>query len=461
MNRHIAVSAIAMIAAAGLGGRAHAAGFALSENSAIESGEADAGKAAAADDLSTITSNPAGMTSFSDFVSSAAAAHFIMPQGSFTLTGAHTSVGPQPIPESGGAGPDATATATVPSAYLIVAPTSDLRLGVGVSVPFGLTTHWNADSAARYQALESKVQSVDVNPSIAYRLAPWLSVGAGISAQWAKVELGNAIDFGTLVPLTLERFGLISPAQAGGLLAAGSGRAVNDGRVDVDGDSWNVGYDFGAIVEPMPGTRIGASYRSSIDQHITGTATFSVPAQYAAIVAATGQFVNTGASATLALPDNFMIGISQQVGSGLTLNATYQWTEWSRFKAIAISFANPLQAPATQAETYRDTSFVSVGGSLALSDALTLRAGAAYDETPVTDAFRDLRLPDGDRYWVTVGATYNITRNLAITGSYEHLFFDDAAVNHSDTITPGVVNTVTGTAAISADLLGVELSFHI
>jgi long-chain fatty acid transport protein len=453
--------AVAVIAASGCGGSADAAGFALAENSAVETGEADAGEAAAADDQSTVTTNPAGMTFFSDPVSGSATTHFIMPDGTFTLAGARTRVGALTLPESGVSGPDATASAVIPAAYLIVAPTGDLRFGVGLSVPFGLATHWASDSASRYQALESKVLSFDLNPSIAYKLAPWLSVGAGVSAQWAKVELSNAIDFGTLVPLGLAQAGVIPPAQAGALLAAGSGRIPNDGRAELSGESWNAGYDFGVIVEPMPGTRIGASYRSGIDHDIGGAATFIVPARYAPIVAATGQFANTAATSTVTLPDNVIIGISQKIGSDVTLNATYQWTDWSRFQTIAVKFGNPLQAPVVETENYQDASFVAIGGSFAVSDSLTLRAGAAYDQSPVQQAFRDLRLPDSDRYWLTVGATYEITPGLALTGAYKRLIVGDLMLDHSEALAPGVVNTVTGGTALSVDVLAVELSFSL
>jgi long-chain fatty acid transport protein len=459
MKRTLAVAALGALAAAGLHQDAQSAGFALNENSAIESGEADSGMAAAADDVSVITTNPAGMTYFSG-ISASSTIHYIDPSGTFGLAGAETSVGPQPIPETGGAGPDPTRSAFIPSAYIVVAPTTDLRLGVGASVPFGLTTNWASDSASRYQAELSKVQSFDINPSIAYRVTPWLSLGAGISAQWAKVELSNAIDFGTLVPLTLEQFGLIGPQQAAGLLALGSGRTINDGRVDVTGTSWQVGYDFGAIFEPEPGTRIGASFRSSIDQKISGTANFGVPGQYAALLAATGQFVNTGAGATLSLPDNFILGISQDVTPALTLNMSYKWTDWSRFQAIAITFANPAQAPATQVENYQNTSFISAGGSFKATDDITLRAGVAYDQSPVQGDFRDLRLPDADRYWLTFGATYKLTQNLAISGSYEHIFFQNAPVAHSLTIVPGVVNTVSGNADTEADIIAAEISLN-
>ena len=446
-------------AACGLTIEAHAAGFALTEDSAVESGEADSGFAAAADDPSTITSNPAGMTYFSGLTISGTMSA-VLPSGNFTLAGAQTNIGPLGIPESGGAGPDPTRDAYLPAGYLIYAPTDELRLGLGISVPFGLTTNWDSQSAPRYQALISKVQTIDINPSIAYKVTPWLSLGAGISAQWGKVELSNAVDFGTLVPLALSKVGLIPPAALPAVLAANSGRSFNDGLADVKGSSWEVGYDLGAIVEPTPGLRLGLSYRSAIDHSINGSGNFTVPPQFLAAVAALGEFSNTSAQASLDLPDQVIVGLSDDVTPQLTLNLTYKWTDWSRFSQIAVYFGNPLQPPAIQSENYQNTSFISVGGSYKLDDQATLRAGFAYDESPVQDIDRDFRLPDGDRYWLTIGGSYKVTDHLALSASYEHLFFSSSNISHSVAYVPGVVNTVTGGVTTSADIIAGEVTVN-
>ena len=113
-----------------------------------------------------------------------------------------------------------------------------------------------------------------------------------------------------------------------------------------------------------------------------------------------------------------------------------------------------------QPENYQNTSFIAAGGSFKATDDITLRAGFAYDQSPVQDQFRDYRLPDSDRYWVTVGASYKLTQNLAISASYEHLFFSGATINHSVTYVTGVVNTVAGSVTTSADLIAGEVSLN-
>jgi long-chain fatty acid transport protein len=430
---------------------AEASGFALREDSAIFGGYADAGAASSADSLATITDNPAGMTYFSGTVSSAGAS-LIAPSMSLQTSKASSSVIPgQSFPIAGDSGQDPTVSKVIPSSYFLFSPTDDLRIGLGVTVPFGLITSYAADSQVRYQALMSEVEAYDFNPSIAYRVNDWLSIGGGFSVQKDKAKLTQAVDFGTLVPATLYQRGLINQSQLNSMLATGSGQLANDGRGDLQGTSWGVGWDVGVIVEPQPGTKLGLSYRSGINQQIQGRANFAVPTQYQALVNAVGAFQDTQAKADLSLPANVWAGVTQEINSQLTLDLSYQWTEWSRFKAIRVDFTNPNQPPVISPENYQNSSFVAVGGSYKWDDQLTLRAGFAYDQTPTTDASRDYRLPDSDRYWLSTGASYRLTDDITISGSYTHIFFASNNVDHT-----GLFDTVVATTNAEADLVSAD-----
>jgi len=456
----IALAGLALCgAAATLGaGQAYASGFALRENSAITNGEADASIGAGAADISTITTNPAGMVYFDGFQTSATE-NFIDPTAHLNVASSSTNIGVASVPGSGGDGHDFTVSKYVPATYALWAPTDDLRVGIGLSVPFGLATNYSSDSAVRYQALVSEVTVVDINPSAAYKLTDWLSVGAGVTIERAQARLSNAIDFGTLVPLTLAKAGAIPLPLAEQLIAAGGSKTINDGYADLAGNSWNAGYDIGFSAQLDATTRAGISYRSGIEQDIKGTSTFQVPLQYRAIIAQTGAFQNTSATTPLQLPGNILVGLSNQVTPELRLDVSYQWTNWSKFQSIDVSFGNPYQPADNVIENYRDTSFVSVGGEYKVNDQLSVRAGAAYDQAPTQEIYRDIRLPDSDRYWIALGATYKLTPAIALSGSYQHLFFVNANVDHTLVETAGVQNLVSGTASSSADVFGAEVSF--
>ncbi len=210
------------------------------------------------------------------------------------------------------------------------------------------------------------------------------------------------------------------------------------------------------IVEPLPGTKLGLSYRSAINQQIQGRANFIVPTQYQALVNAVGAFQDTQATADLSLPANAWAGITQEITPQLTLDLSYQWTEWSRFKAIRVDFLNVNQPPQIEAENYQNSSFVALGGSYKWDDQLTLRSGVAYDETPTTDASRDFRLPDSDRYWLSVGASYQLSDSITLSGSYTHLFFGGSNVAHS-----GEFDTVTASTSASTEVVSLEASMKL
>jgi long-chain fatty acid transport protein len=58
-----------------------------------------------------------------------------------------------------------------------------------------------------------------------------------------------------------------------------------------------------------------------------------------------------------------------------------------------------------------------------------VRAGVAFDETPVPDATRTPRLPDTDRTWVAIGARWQPSASLLLDLGYAHLFSDTVPLN--------------------------------
>jgi long-chain fatty acid transport protein len=92
-----------------------------------------------------------------------------------------------------------------------------------------------------------------------------------------------------------------------------------------------------------------------------------------------------------------------------------------------------------------------VGANYHLDDKLTLRGGLAYDETPVSDAFRTARIPDENRTWLAFGAQYRLSDKSMLDVGYAHLFIEDARINKKE----GVV-TLSGTYESSVDILSAQ-----
>ena len=180
----------------------------------------------------------------------------------------------------------------IPNLYGFWSVSDRLKLGIGITPPFGLTTEYDSDWVGRYQAIESRLKTININPSVALKVTDTLSLGGGLNLQYADAELSNAIDFGLI-------------GQISGL---GTQSQQIDGLVEVAGDDWSFGYNLGLLYEPSDRTRIGIAYRSDVTHDLKGDADFTVP-NAAQPITATGQFVNTDAEAVLKLPDSLSLSI--------------------------------------------------------------------------------------------------------------------------------------------------------
>lgn len=417
-----------------------AGGFALSEMSAASVGNAHAG-AAAAEDASTVFYNPAGLTHLGGRQFSASLSA-IRPSAEFSNAG---SVGAGGVPLRGGNGGDAGSWEFVPSLFYAMELSPRLRFGIGLHAPFGLKTEYDNGWAGRYQALKSDLKSININPTLAYRVNDLVSVGAGVSAQYIDVELSRAIDFGSICVGSL---GAAACAPAGFLPQA------RDGKVTVSGNDWGFGFNLGAMFSPAPNIRAGITYRSKISHELTGDARFDRPAGLPAPLAAAPTFANGGARASLDLPESLSVHGYMDIDSKWSAMADITWLRWSRFKELRIRFDNGAPASVTP-EEWRNTVRVAAAVNYRYNDAWKLRGGIAWDQSPVRDEFRTPRVPDADRTWLSIGAQYKPTRDSAVDFGYAHLFVKNASINKAE---PPVGGTLIGEYDSNVNILSVQYS---
>ncbi|HSR55225.1 MAG TPA: outer membrane protein transport protein, partial [Alphaproteobacteria bacterium] len=251
---------------------ASASGLALREWSATSQGNAYAGATAGADDISFMAFNPAGITRHPGTRGSIGFS-YIAPYTEFSSDGA-TTVLTGPIAGTEG-GDDGGPNTVIPAVYLSHQFSPKLFGGVSLTVPFGLSTKYDDDWVGRYHAIESVVLGMDVNPVLAYKITPRLSIGGGMRIMYAKGKISNAVDFGT-----------IDVAALAG--ANGGVPTTQDGFAEVRGDDFGFGYNFGVLYQLTPATRIGAAYRSRLLTNLEGRAHFSNGAIGDAVGAALG-----------------------------------------------------------------------------------------------------------------------------------------------------------------------------
>ncbi len=405
---------LAVLALSAYAANASASGFALLEQNSDGLGSAYAGGAASAESASTVYYNPAGLTQLNGD-QWAASLQWVRPSLPFSDRNS-TSAGK---PLSGGDGGNAGAQALLPSFFLSHALNDRTTFGLGVSVPFGLETDYENGWKGRYYALNTRLQTLNFNPALAYKIDEAWSIGGGVDLQYAKAELSSAVDFGLIC------VGLLGP---GACAPSATLPQQADGVSKVTGDSWAWGYNLGVLYSPTRATRFGMAYRSHINHPLEGDARITKPAALPAPLAASPLFADTGAKASLHLPDTLSLSVLHQASERLALMADFTWTGWSRLDELRIRFANGSPDNVT-VEHWHDTQRISLGALYRYNDTWSYRAGIASDQCPVPDPYRTANIPDGDRVWLTVGTQYRVSKRSRWDVGYAYVFVQDTRIN--------------------------------
>jgi long-chain fatty acid transport protein len=419
-----------------------AAGFLIFEQGVKGLGTAFAGAAATAEDASTVFYNPAGMT-YLRGTQLQGAGYGIFLQAEFTDQASTTASG-APLT---GQNDDAGTKLAVANFYGTHALTDRVAVGLGVNTPFGLKTEYSSDWIGRYHAIKSELRTINFNPSVGFKVNELVSIGAGLDVQYADAELSNAIDFGTLLSGT----GLTRPQE-------------NDGFARLEAEDWGVGYNVGIVLSPLANTRIGLAYRSKIEYDLRGDIDFDKSPTVDAILANLGDdlFVDTSAHAELTLPQILSAGLYHRLNPQWALMVGLTWTQWDTLQdVVVIRSDNPSQPPTSIVLNYDDAFRYSIGAHYFPNETYTFRFGLAYDETPIPNAeSRSARLPDEDRLWLGLGASYEITQRFSLDFAYAHLFIKDAQIRSTlPASNPQLRSTLVGESENSVDIIGAQLNW--
>ncbi len=387
----------------------YGAGFQLQERSTVGLGRAFSGEAAIADDASVIASNPAGMILL-DGTSISAGLSYIRPGA--TARGSNVSAGGATANSN-----DVGDEVVVPAFYISHKINNDLAIGLGSFTTYGLSTDYDFGPTGAGLPDTSTLESVNLQLSAAYRLNSKLTLGAGFNILYADGTINN------------------SPA------APGSGRVAN-----IEGDDLGYGYNIGLLYEMSEKTRFGLHYRSKIDLKLEGDASTDAPLP---------TLSNLDTTLSTTLPETIEFSAYHEVNDSWAIHGDIILTRWSRYNGLApLTPVAPVNA-ALAAEgdpIWKDVYRFSLGTTHKYSDDLTLRAGIAFDRSPVSEESRNLRIPDQDRLWLSIGASYAISENYNFDIAYTHIFIKDAD------ITPGPGQAYSGEVSGDVDILSVGIS---
>jgi long-chain fatty acid transport protein len=362
---------------------AYAGGFAVREQSASAQGYSFAGAASGSGGLSSMFWNPATVTMAPGWQTEA---HISVVVPNVEID----PVAPTPTRAFGGSG-DIGQDAVVPTSFTSYQFNDYLWLGLSSSAPYGLVTDPRQDWAGQVYSRSSKIFSLNVNPIVGVKVNNWLSVAAGPALQYFDIRLKRA-----------------------------AGVAPNVPSVILDGDDIGFGFTAGLTLTPFVGTTVGVGYRSAIKHELEGD--LSAPAGVLAPIAA-----QVPIRAKLSTPDQVTVGLSQVITPAMTVHAGFEWTNWSRLKEPAIVGPRG-NAISDLPLNYDDGFFYSLGLDYKVTEQWTVRAGVAYEESPIDTEIRATRLPDNDRFWLSVGANYKWNDKLSFDVAYTHIFSKDTPI---------------------------------
>ena len=241
----------------------------------------------------------------------------------------------------------------------------------------------------RERGTESMILTFDINPNLAWKVNEKLSVGGGVSLQYAKAELGS------------------------GRIVSENGHTINS---NVKGDSWAWGWNVGVMFQPVETVRLGLAYRSHIAHNADGHTTLSnVPNALLNPDALGVSNLRSDMEVRIKTPDTVTLSATWEATDALRLSGTARWSKWSNFRSLNVQnldLAGTKLGTTVVENNWDDTWFFSVGADYKLNGQWTVRGGVAYDQGPVENQYRMAVIPDTDRVWFSGGASYKYTDNL-------------------------------------------------
>ncbi len=370
------------IALSVVAGAAHAGSFAIREQSGYYQGMSFAGYGTTSDSISSMFWNPASMISAQQGLTVESHNTALIPYSEINGTLSGGFLGTSSI----GSG-DIASDAWVPAAYAAYRLNDKLIFGVGINSPFGLSTKPEQNWAAQFYSRSSSVFSLNVNPNIAYQINDMISIAAGVQIQYLDVSLKSA--------------------DATSAAFARSNQ--------ISGDDIGFGVTAGITVKPFEGTEFGLGYRSGVAHELEGN------------LYASG--VTSAISLGVITPDMINFSAKQKITDKFRVLGTVEWTNWSRLKAPRAISDTSGATLTTLNFNYDDGWFFSLGGEYDFNDKLTLRAGLAYEISPIDEEIRSTRLPDNNRWWLSAGASYAFNDHLAFDLGYTHIISEATSIN--------------------------------
>ncbi len=274
------------------------------------------------------------------------------------------------------------------------------------TMSFGVSVYGNGGMNTSYRGTIPQFGSTSagidfsqlfIAPTVAWKLSETNSVGVALNIAYQKMSVQG-----------LENFDSASQSNA-------VGNVTNKGYDTATG----LGLRFGWTGQITPNVTLGATYQTKTKM--------SKFAKYKGLFAGQGEFD---------IPSNYAVGIAVKATPSTVVAFDVEKIKYTDSKSVSnplgpVSGAGVLQntlgTDGGAGFGWQDMTVYKLGVSYAYSDKLTVRAGWNHGKQPIPakETFFNLLAPGVVEDHLTLGATWNISKDMEMSATYAHAFSNE------------------------------------
>lgn len=308
-----------------------------------------------------------------------------------------------------------------------------LSFGVGVFSPFGLSSRWPDDTGFRTVATQGSIQYLTINPVVAWKVRPDLSIAAGLTFNDVDLDLQQ---------------GLIWPDQP-------------FDRFMFKGDGWDVGFNLGAMWKPHEKVSLGVSYRSETTVGLEGETEYYNTVAIPGVGVPSFPKQEVDADLSFPFPSLLIFGVSYRPTPDWNLEFNADYADWSRLGTVNIKQENgfdsliPQDVPITL--DWESSWYYEFGVTHYMKNGWSVSAGYIYNENSVSDAHYSPLVADLNRHFLSVGAGYQ-GKILSFDIAYQYGYGPKRTVSGSEP--SGTGQTADGEYGFRSHALAASVGWH-
>jgi long-chain fatty acid transport protein len=234
---------------------------------------------------------------------------------------------------------------------------------------------------------------MQINPSIAYAVNRWLSLGVGCSFAVARLTFKSQIH------------NLVS--------------SLGDGSYSFE--SWDeaFGGNVGALFTPTSKLRVGLTYQSPFFFKFGFQPFFhNLGPGYTFISNRVG---GSTVNISLEQPQQVMLSTVYELLPRWSLMGNVGWQNWSAFGEIPVGISARNQRTFEANAHFSDTFQIAIGQQYRIAEKWLWSAGFAYDSASVSQANRSVIVPVDRQLRYGTGVQYEVNRDVTAGAAWEFL----------------------------------------